>query len=67
LPSTLLRLPRKAQANADPWTRLRFDTDEEAIEPPALCRVEPKTAKKTAGAMMALVAKNHWILWLFAR
>ena len=31
--------------------------------PPALCNVEPKTARKIIGAMIDLNMKKYWTLW----
>jgi len=31
------------------------------IVPPALCNVDPKTARKMIGAMIDLSAKKYWI------
>ena len=36
------------------------------IVPPALCKVEPKTAKKMIGAITLLKAKKYWTLPMLA-
>jgi hypothetical protein len=58
-------LPRKAQARPEPFKRVGWVmTVLLLIVPPALCSVEPKTAKKMIGAIILLKAKKYWTLKL---
>jgi hypothetical protein len=56
-------LPRNAQARTEPVTVVGWlMTVLWLMEPPALCSVLPKTAKKTIGAIKLLKAKKYWTL-----
>jgi hypothetical protein len=57
-----LRLLKNDHASTEPWTVEGVRTELPLMVPPALCKVEPKTAKKIIGAMMDLNAKRYWIL-----
>ena len=56
-------LPKKAQPRAEPLKVVPWlMTVLLLMEPPALCNVEPKMAKKMIGAIKLLKAKKYWTL-----